>query len=165
MSGLRVAIFTGNYNHIQDGVSLTLNRLVRHLLNRGISVMVFGPTVENPPMAHEGDFVAVPSIAAFGRPEYRISTGFPKSVREKLDKFSPDLIHIATPDVLGYKALKYANAYDIPAVASYHTHFTSYLKYYRLSLAEPLVWKYLKWFYSKCRHLYVPSASMIKELN
>lgn len=165
MSDLRIAIFTGNYNHIQDGVSLTLNRLVRYLLDKGVSVMIFGPTIESPPMKHEGEFVPVPSISAFGRPEYQISTRFPASVREKLDQFSPNLIHIATPDILGYKALKYAMAKEIPIVASYHTHFTSYLKYYRLNFLEPLVWKYLSWFYSQCRHLYVPSASMKDELN
>ncbi|MEX2403577.1 MAG: glycosyltransferase family 1 protein [Balneolales bacterium] len=165
MPELRVAIFTGNYNHIQDGVSLTLNRLVRFLIDNNVSVMIFGPTIENPPIEHEGNFVAVPSISAFGRPEYRISTCFPERVRSELEQFSPNLVHIATPDFLGYKALKFAKANRIPTVASYHTHFSSYLRYYKLSFAEPLIWKYLSWFYSHCRHLYVPSDSMKDELN
>lgn len=165
MPELRVAIFTGNYNHIQDGVSLTLNRLVRYLLDNNVSVMVFGPTIEHPPMGHAGDFVAVPSISILGRPEYRISIRLPNKTRARLEEFAPDLIHIATPDLLGYKALKFAGAKGIPVVASYHTHFTSYLKYYKLKILEPLVWKYLRWFYGHCRHLYVPSASMKEELN
>ncbi|MEX0686122.1 MAG: glycosyltransferase family 1 protein [Balneolales bacterium] len=165
MPELKIAIFTGNYNHIQDGVSLTLNRLVRFLTSKGVSVKVFGPTVKHPPIKHEGDFTEVPSISAFGRPEYRISTGLPENVKQKVKDFAPNLIHIATPDLLGYKALKYADNNGIPLVASYHTHFTSYLKYYRLGFLEPLVWKYLRWFYGHCRHVYVPSASMQEELN
>ncbi|MEX2639384.1 MAG: glycosyltransferase family 1 protein [Balneolales bacterium] len=165
MPELKIAIFTGNYNHIQDGVSLTLNRLVSYLTDHGVPVMVFGPTVENPPMDHEGDFVAVPSVSALGRPEYRISTGLPKALQKRLKDFDPCLIHIATPDILGYKALKFGRSNGIPVVASYHTHFTSYLKYYKLGILEPLIWQYLRWFYRHCRQLYVPSSSMKEELN
>ncbi|MGA7304618.1 MAG: hypothetical protein WBW88_07070, partial [Rhodothermales bacterium] len=67
----RIALFTGNYNHIADGVSLTLNRLVGFLERIGAKVLVFGPTIEDPPMDHEGTFIPVPSVAAPGRPEYR----------------------------------------------------------------------------------------------
>ena len=44
MKKLRIALTTGNYNHIADGVSLTLNRLVGYLLERGHEVKIFAPT-------------------------------------------------------------------------------------------------------------------------
>lgn len=157
---LKVAIFTGNYNHIRDGVSLTLNRLVTFLLENGVQVLIFGPTVKNPAIDHAGEFIAVPSISIPGRPEYRISRSFPASARKMADEFDPDIVHIATPDLLGYKALKWAEKKGKPVVSSYHTHFASYLKYYKLGVFEPLLWKYLIWFYEKCRHVYVPSKSM-----
>jgi len=164
MDHLKVALFTGNYNHIRDGVSLTLNRWVSFLLENEVEVLVFGPTVENPDVDHNGELVEVPSKAAPGRPEYRVTTGFPDEQREKLEEFNPDLIHIATPDILGYKALKWAEKMDRPIVSSYHTHFTSYLKYYWLGLFEPLGWSYLRWFYSHCEQIYVPTLSMADEL-
>lgn len=164
MHKLRIALFTGNYNHIRDGVSNTLNRLVAHLEKRGFSVLVFGPWSPEPAMEHEGTFEPVYAIMAPGRPEYRIVTGFPKKKKELLRQFSPDLIHIATPDILGYKALRYALKHKIPVVSSYHTHFSSYLKYYRLGFLEQLLWKYLHWFYRNCSHLYVPSPATIDEL-
>lgn len=165
MNDPRVAIFTGNYNHIQDGVSLTLNRLVAYLESEGVPVIVFGPTVENPPMDHEGEFVPVPSVPMPGRSEYRITVGFPESAQKRLREFDPTLIHLATPDVLGFRAMRWAQANNIQIVASYHTHFTSYLKYYNLDMLKLLGWKYLEWFYSQCKHIYVPSPSMAKELN
>lgn len=165
MSEPRVAIFTGNYNHIQDGVSLTLNRLVAYLEEQGIPVIIFGPTVDEPALDHEGEFVAVPSVAMPGRPEYRITVGFPESAQKRLREFRPNLIHLATPDVLGFRAMRWAQAENIQIVASYHTHFTSYLKYYKLDMLELLGWKYLNWFYSQCTHIYVPSPSMANELN
>ncbi|MDR8393193.1 glycosyltransferase family 1 protein [Aliifodinibius sp. S!AR15-10] len=165
MSQLRVAIFTGNYNHIRDGVSLTLNRLVDFLERKGIEVLVFGPTIDDPPIDHNGELVPVPSIPMPGRSEYRVTVGFPDAVQERLAAFNPNLVHIATPDLLGFRAMRYAQSHNIQIVASYHTHFTSYLKYYNLEMLEMLGWKYLVWFYSQCKHVYVPSPSMADELN
>lgn len=164
MAQNKVALFTGNYHHVRDGVSLTLNRLVAFLLENGVDVLVFGPTIDDPPMEHSGVMVAVPSVKAPGRPEYRITTGFHDDAREKLEDFDPDIVHIATPDILGYKALKWARKNSVPVVSSFHTNFTSYLKYYKLGLMEPLGWKYLRWFYGQCEHVYVPTESMAQEL-
>lgn len=166
MNEIRLALFTGNYNHIKDGVSLTLNRLVEFLENRGVEVLVFGPTIKNPALEHKGRLVKVPStrMPITNRGEYRITLGFPKRVRKELEDFKPSLIHIATPDLLGYKALKWGKKRGIPIVSSYHTHFTSYFKYYGLTWLENLTWKYFSWFYNSCRHVYVPSQSMIDEL-
>lgn len=165
MKELRVALFTGNYNNIQDGVSLTLNRLVDFLLDKDIPVKIFGPTDDEPAIDHVGDFTPVPSVPMPGRSEYRITVGFPEKIQKKLDKFAPTLVHLATPDLLGFRAMRYAQFNDIQIVSSYHTHFTSYLKYYNLQLLEMLGWKYLAWFYSQCKHIYVPSTSMAEELH
>ncbi len=161
---LRVAIFTGNYNHIRDGVSLTLNRLVAFLESNNIPVLVFGPTGDEPAFDHIGEFKVVPSIPMPGRPEYRVTIGFPEDVQQRLRDFAPTLIHIATPDLLGFRAMRFAQSNNIQIVASYHTHFTSYLKYYNMDMLEILGWKYLVWFYSQCKHIYVPSISMADEL-
>ncbi len=156
----RVALFTGAYNHIADGVSLTLNRLVDHLERQGTDVLVFAPSVDDPPVDHNGTLVRIPSIPAPGRPEYRIALGMNRTARERLATFRPSLIHIATPDLLGRAALRHARSEEIPVVASYHTHFSSYLKYYYLGVLEPLLWAYLRNFYRQCEHVYVPSPSM-----
>lgn len=160
----RVALFTGAYNHIADGVSLTLNRLVDYLERRGTKVRVFAPTVDDPPVDHHGTLVPVPSFRAPGRPDYRVSLGLSPSVRRQLEAFRPTLFHIATPDLLGYQALQLAQDWDVPVVSSYHTHFSSYLKYYHLSFLEGMLWTYLRHFYQQCKHVYVPSPSIADEL-
>lgn len=165
MSELRVAIFTGNYNHIRDGVSLTLNRLVAFLEKQDIPVIVFGPTVDEPELDHNGEFVSVPSVPMPKRSEYRVTVGFPDRAQKRLREFEPTLVHLATPDLLGFRAMRWAQNKDIQIVASYHTHFTSYLKYYNLEIFEMLGWKYLDWFYSQCHHIYAPSPSIADELS
>ena len=157
---LRVALFTGNYNYIKDGVALTLNRLVAFLLKRGIPVLIFAPTGSEPAFQSVGELVSVPSFAIPTRPEYRIATGLPNSARERLKAFRPTLFHIAVPDVLGYQALKLAKQWGVPAVASYHTRYDTYLRFYGLGLLEKLGQRYLRSFYNKVRRVYPPSESM-----
>lgn len=160
----RIALFTGNYNHVADGVSRTLNRVVAFLEGEGVPVLVFGPTVDDPPVDHVGELVAVPSLPAPGRPEYRVSLGLPPAARARLRAFAPTLVHLATPDLLGLQALRWARRHEVPAVSTYHTHFASYLRYYRLQALEPALWAYARWFYGHCVHVYVPSSSMAEVL-
>ena len=49
-------------------------------------------------------------------------------------------------------------------VATYHTHFAAYLKYYRVGSLEPLVWRLMRDFYRRCAEVYVAAASMADEL-
>lgn len=133
-------------------------------MEKNVAVLVFGPTIDNPDVDHVGELSAVPSVEMPGRPEYRITTWFPAKSKKRLEEFNPDIIHIATPDILGFKALKWADKAGIPIVSSYHTHFTSYLKYYNLGFIESLGWKYLRWFYKHCEQIYVPTESMADEL-
>lgn len=161
---MRIALFTGAYNHIADGVSLTLNRLVGYLENQGATVQVYAPTVSRPALRHTGTLVPVPSISAPGRPEYRVSLGLGQDAHATLTEFRPHLFHIATPDLLGLAGLRAARRARQPVVASYHTHFASYLDYYRIGFLEGATWRYLRWFYRQCLQVYVPTPSMTRVL-
>jgi len=158
---LRVALVTSSYNFIPDGVALTLNRLVGWLGTQGVQVKIFAPTGPKPALAHQGELISVPSMPLPGRPEYRLAFGLGSDAKRKLLDFKPDLIHIAVPDLLGLAALKLAQKHNIPAVASYHTRYETYLKHYWYlrGLEKPLK-RYLRWFYGAAREVYVPSWSV-----
>ena len=157
---LRVALFTGNYNYIKDGVALTLNRLVAFLLKRGIPVIVFAPVGPVAAFEPTGELVPVPSMAIPTRKEYRIALGFPKSAQERLRAFRPTLFHIAVPDILGYKALKLAETWGVPVVSSYHTRYDTYLQHYGLNFLKGLGTRYMRNFYNRVARVYPPSDSM-----
>jgi glycosyltransferase involved in cell wall biosynthesis len=163
---LKIALFTGNYNHIRDGVSLTLNRMVDFMQRNGVQMRIYAPSTPQPAIKpHSGELVVVPSIAIPGRKEYRMSLGFPKAIKKDCEAFNPDIVHIATPDFLGNAAIKWAFKKNIPVVSSFHTNFLSYLSYYKIiQPLEPLFARYFRNFYDKCTHIYVPSESMIEEL-
>lgn len=157
---LRVALFTGNYNYIKDGVALTLNRLVSFLESRGVPVLVFAPVADKPAFASAGELVALPSMAIPTRPEYRIALGLSRAARQRLEAFRPTLLHIAVPDIAGYKALTWAERAHVPVVASYHTRYDTYLRFYGLGIFERLGQRYMRNFYNRVRRVYPPSESM-----
>ena len=156
---LRIALVTGNYNYVRDGANQALNRLVDFLLRQGCKVRIYSPTVAEPAFPPTGDLVSLPSIAAPGRPEYRIPLGLTRAVRKDLEEFAPNIVHIASPDISSHRAVSWARARKIPAVASVHTRFETYLAYYHLELLEPTVRAALRRLYLRCDALLVPAES------
>ncbi len=157
-------LVTSSYNFIRDGVALTLNRLVEYLERHGVDVLVITPVAKTAALAHVGTIVPIPSVPLPLRPEYRLALGLPSAVRKRMMEFDPDIIHIAVPDLLGYRALKLGLKWNVPVVASYHTRYETYLQHYGFGALRRPVAAYLRKFYNMCRELYVASASMIEEL-
>lgn len=165
-SDLRIALFSGNYNYTRDGANQALNRLVGSLLEQGAAVRVYSPKVAQPAFEPTGDLVGTPSIGMpMGRGEYRIPTGLGRRVREDLETFQPNIVHLSAPDPSGHAALRWAQDHDIPVLASVHTRFETYPRYYNMAFLEPLIIKMLRRFYNRCDALVAPSQSMIDELD
>jgi glycosyltransferase involved in cell wall biosynthesis len=156
---LRIALFSGNYNYVRDGANQALNRLVGFLLRQGARVRVYSPTVDEPAFEAVGDLVSVPAAAIPGRPEYRLPLRLPLSVRRDLAAFAPNVIHVASPDIVSHRAISWARARGIPVVASVHTRFETYLGYYHLTFLEPVVRGILRRFYRRCDALVAPAES------
>jgi len=162
---LRIALVTSSYNFIADGVALTLNRLVGWLGAHDVEVLVFAPTAPVPALQHQGTLISVPSIPLPGRPEYRLAFGLGGEASRKLLDFTPDIIHIAVPDLLGHAALRLAEKHNIPAVATYHTRYETYLKHYwYMAALESWLKGMLRRFYGRMREVYVPSDSTREQL-
>lgn len=159
VTDLRIALTSGNYNYTRDGANKSLNRLVGYLLKRGAAVRVYSPVVEHPAFAPTGDLIGTPSVPVPLRPEYRIPLGL-GDVRADLDAFAPNVVHVSAPEILGHSAVRYAKAHDLPIVASVHTRFDTYFRYYRMGFVEPLLTAMLRRFYRRCDALLTPSESM-----
>jgi phosphatidylinositol alpha 1,6-mannosyltransferase len=160
-SDLRIALFSGNYNYVRDGANQALNLLVGHLLAQGAAVRVYSPTVAKPAFAPTGDLVDVPALPVpGGRGEYKIARGLPATVRADLEAFAPNRVHVSAPDILGHRAVTWARKHRIPVVASLHTRFETYPRYYGLAFAESLIIRLLTRFYNRVDRVMVPGGSM-----
>jgi glycosyltransferase involved in cell wall biosynthesis len=157
----RIALFSGNYNYVMDGPVRALNTLVGFLVVQGIAVLVLAPTAKEATFQHKGTLVSVPSVALPGsRSEYRLALGLPRRIKRQLEAFQPDLVHLAAPDILGWSALRWARKHKVPAVASFHTRFDTYGRYYNMAWLEKYVTALMRRFYHRCEQVYVPSDCM-----
>jgi phosphatidylinositol alpha 1,6-mannosyltransferase len=163
-TGLRVALFSGNYNYVRDGANQALNRFVGYLLRQGAAVRVYSPTVDTPAFEPTGDLVSAPSFAVPGRKEYRVPYRLSGTVRRDLKAFAPNMVHVASPDPLGHRAVSWARSHKLPVVASVHTRFETYPRYYGLAFIEPLIEAMLRRFYRRCDAIVAPSESMAQLL-
>jgi phosphatidylinositol alpha 1,6-mannosyltransferase len=161
---LRIALFSGNYNYVRDGANQALNRLVGYLLRQGAQVRVYAPTVAVPAFEPTGDLVSVHSVAIPGRPEYRVPLSFRGKAGRDLAAFAPNVVHVSSPDPVGHQAVAWARRRNLPVLASVHTRFETYLRYYNMAWGEPLMEALLRRFYRRCSALVAPSESMAQLL-
>jgi phosphatidylinositol alpha 1,6-mannosyltransferase len=164
VSDLRVAIFSGNYNYVRDGANQALNRLADYLLRQGAAVRVYSPTTKTPAFEPKGDLVSLPSVAIPGRPEYKVGTMIPPRVRRDIADFQPNIIHVSSPDITGHRAVSLARRRDLPVIASVHTRFETYPRYYGMAFLEPVLLAMLRRFYRRCDAIFAPSDSMAQLL-
>jgi glycosyltransferase involved in cell wall biosynthesis len=133
-----------------NGVVNTLRNTVRCLREQGHEVEMVTP---------EG-FITVPCPTY---PEINLVVGAAGKVRERLEKFRPDALHIATEGPLGFAARRQAVRARLEFTTSYHTQFPQYL---RKRLPVPLSWSYaaLRWFHGAASHCMVSTPSVQAQL-
>ncbi|WP_404711554.1 glycosyltransferase family 4 protein [Sphingomonas sp. MMS24-J13] len=164
ISDLRVALFSGNYNYVRDGANQALNRLSGYLLNQGAKVRIYSPKSKTPAFPSIGKVVGVPAIPFPGRGEYRVPLGIPWWVQRDLKEFGANMFHISSPEFLGHRAVTLARRWDIPVVASVHTRFETYFRYYNMAFLEPFVEAMIRRLYRRCDAIFAPSESMAQVL-
>lgn len=131
---MRVAIVTESFLPGLNGVTNSVLRVIDTLVERGDDVIVVAPT-KNGPHYRGVEVVTCPFVSLAGFP-----VGIPTPVMtQALDRFGPDLIHVAAPFWLGAGALAYAEKRGIPSVAVYQTDVAGYMERYGLDFARPLL--------------------------
>ncbi len=162
---MRIALFTGNYNYLREGANRALNKLVGYLeREEGCTVRVYSPVTDTPAFEPEGTLVPVSSIALPVRSEFQLALSLPRAARADLDRFDPQIVHVATPDILGTRAQSWAISRGIPNVASMHTLFETYLGYYGIEWMRPLVEAHLNRFYRRADHVFAPTPALVASI-
>ncbi len=159
---MRIAIFTETFLPKVDGIVTRLKHTVEYLQRFGNEVCVFCP--EGGLTEYKG--AKVQGISGFPLPLYpELKLAFPRpSMREIIEDFNPDLIHVVNPAVLGLGGIYYSKSLNIPLVASYHTHLPKYLEHYNLGLLEGVLWELLKAMHNQAAINLCTSTAMQQEL-
>jgi len=161
-AGLRLAIFTDTYPPQVNGVSRTLERLVGAIEARGGAARVV--TVDDPDAPPDARVDRWPSIPFWAYPQLRMSAPSRTRALDVIECWKPTLIHSATEFGVGLGGLIAARETRVPFVTSYHTHFTAYLRHYRLSALDAIGWPFLRWFHNAGRRTFAPSEIVRREL-
>lgn len=161
---MRIAYFNANLRFGQDGVTRVIYKMLDGALERGCEAIAVTSTLPNTedqivPM------IKVPSVMLPLQKSYRIALpGFQHFAKPLLD-FQPDILHINSPCTLGFGALRFARHYNIPIVATYHTHFPTYPRYYNLTQFENLAWRITRHLYNNMTRTFVPTMPILEELH
>jgi phosphatidylinositol alpha 1,6-mannosyltransferase len=160
---IKIAYFSGSMKPGQDGVTRVLFRLVDWLDENNIDNIFISSMI---PDASEQitKFFKVPAFPVPFYKEYKFAYPGYKKFESTIKDFRPNIIHINSPCSLGLAAIKYGEKNNIPVVATYHTHFPSYAKYYNIKQLEFISWNYLRKLYNRCDRVFVPSITIMNEL-
>jgi glycosyltransferase involved in cell wall biosynthesis len=160
---LKIAYFAGTMKPGHDGVTRVLYKLIETLQERNIENIFFSPIIPEEEIQPTKMF-EIPSVTFPLYKDYRFPVALQKSFESRLAEFNPDILHINSPCPLGFAAVKYGLRHNIPVVATYHTHFASYAKYYKVKALESISWNYFRMIYNSCDMVYVPSKPILEEL-
>jgi phosphatidylinositol alpha 1,6-mannosyltransferase len=161
---MNIAYFNANMTRGQDGVTRVIYTMIDGAVERGHRVMAITSTLPDP-CDHVIPMVQVPSVALPLQKVYRVAFPCYLTFAKQLHNFRPDILHINSPCPLGFVAEVYARDFNIPVVATYHTHFPAYTKYYKLEGLEEVAWKIMRNFYNNVDRTFVPALPILTELS
>jgi glycosyltransferase involved in cell wall biosynthesis len=159
---LRIAVVTETYPPEINGVSLTLARVVRGLLQRGHLVQLVRPrqaASEQAASRPRFDEILVRGIRIPNYPALR--AGLP-AIRELTRAWTarrPDVVHVATEGPLGWSAITAAGRLGIPVTSDFHTNFDDYSRHYGLGALTRMVGAYLRRFHNRTALTLVPTSA------
>lgn len=163
---LRIAIFSDSAFPIVNGVSVSIDTLIRGLRDAGHSVHLFTAGAKG----HRDPDPNTYRAFAWETPWTK---GYPLAVPpfvgllRKFRQHQFDLIHTHTPFTVGFVGLRWAQSHEIPIVSTYHTLYDRYAhyipffprRYVRFKMA-----KHTSFYYNSVNHVIVPSQAAMRWL-
>lgn len=143
-----------------NGVTTSVCRVLDHLHETGREAIVITPRSGAPTQYRGTPVFEVPSVA------YRqFPVGLPSpQVAALLERFKPDVLHAASPFMLGGQAIGEAGRMGIPSVAVYQTDVAGYAKRNRLGAGAKLAWRVIRQIHNGADRTLAPSTSAIEDL-
>lgn len=165
---VRVAIVAESFLPNMNGVTNSVLRVLEHLQRTGHDAMVVAP--DNPsgkPRAsvehgripvHRVPAVMVPKVSS-------LPVGVPgPGLTATLREFDPDVVHLASPFLLGAGGLAAANRLNVPAVAIYQTDVAGFAESYGLGLTSRAAWRWTRRVHRGAARTLAPSSSAVEAL-
>jgi glycosyltransferase involved in cell wall biosynthesis len=147
---MKIMIITDAWEPQVNGVVRTLKSTSRELTALGHRVEMITPL----------EFRTLPCPTY---PEIRLSLLPGRRVRERIESFAPDALHIATEGPLGMAARAFALKHGLPFTTAYHTRFPEYVQA-RFGVPLTATYRFLRWFHGPSRAIMAPTPVVKDDL-
>ena len=163
---MKVAIVTESFLPQVNGVTNSVLRVVEHLSSLGHEALVIAPESIGGPKEYCGARVKrVPALPL----NSLLKIGMPIAVPSRkleylLDGFAPDLLHLASPFVLGAYSARIAKRLEIPTLSVYQTDIAGFARHYGLNMAHSSLQKIVGKIHSSTDRTLAPSTAACRDL-
>jgi phosphatidylinositol alpha 1,6-mannosyltransferase len=165
---MRIAIITESFPPDVNGVAHCVVRVAENLIRNGHHPLVIAPESARATLGTDSQFPypveRVPSIPLPGYPTFRLGLPSPRT-RRAVAEHGTDVVHLASPVVLGAWGSHVAKALDLPTVAVYQTDLPNYARAYRLgAVTEAFAWRWLRDIHNAAGRTLAPSTVTAADL-
>ena len=157
---LRVAIASESFLPTTNGVTTSVCRVLDYLRANGHEAIIITPSAGGK-LSYKGFRVfELPAVA------YRqFPVGLPSlQIQRILANFAPDVLHAASPFIIGGQAIDAADRLGIPSVAIFQTDIAGYAARNKLGAATRIAWRIVRRIHSRATLTLVPSSASMKDL-
>jgi phosphatidylinositol alpha 1,6-mannosyltransferase len=165
---VRVAIVAESFLPHVNGVSNSVVRVLEHLRRTGHEALVVAPDTPpgEPPAERIYDGIRVHRAPSRMFPKVTsLPLGVPKpQMLRVLRGFDPDVVHLASPALLGYGGVLAARRLGVPSVAVFQTDVAGFAACYGIGVASRAAWAWTRHLHSFADRTLAPSTSAMENL-
>ena len=165
---MRVAIVAESFLPNVNGVTNSVLRIIEHLRHQGHEVLVIAPDTPRgqPPADRVHDGVRVHRVPSRMFPKITsLPLGVPRPrIVGVLRGFDPDIVHLASPALLGYGGLHAARRLGVPTVAVFQTDVAGFAQSYGMGPAARAAWAWARHLHRRADRTLAPSTAAMENL-
>jgi len=160
---LRVAVVAESFLPQINGVTNSVLRILDFFKLNGHEAIIIAPESIGGPSEYAGfEILRVPAINVKGLIPIALPQQFAKA---KVLDFNPDIIHLASPALLGNYVARFAKKNEIPTLSVYQTDLAGFANHYGFQLANATLNKFVGRVHSNSDRTLAPSTSACDYLN
>ena len=160
---LRVAVVAESFLPQINGVTNSVLRILDFFKSNGHEAIIIAPESVGGPSEYAGfEILRVPAINVKGL----IPIALPQQLaKARVLNFQPDVIHLASPALLGNYVARFAKKNAIPTLSVYQTDLAGFANHYGFQLANATLNKFVGRVHSNSDRTLAPSTSACDYLN
>jgi len=157
---MRVAIVTESFLPHMNGVTNSVLQVSRHLRELGHEVLIIAPKAPGGQSDDQATYLASVPLPSY--PDVRVAIAPVAQLKRILAGF--DIVHLASPAVLGWQGLVAADTLGLPTVAVYQTDVIAYTARYGVAGVAALAEAHVARLHRRATMSLVPSSAAERQL-